>query len=110
MRLLMVWDFITDWDFRIPDWKRSRTVSGIRRWNLSCNKVKYDKRIKKRGYAVRAMDYISSTNICYLACDTLGLIDKRPITHGMRVAYMMMKLLECKGGYDEYEAAGYFFP
>ncbi len=64
MRLLMVWDFITDWDFRIPDWKRSRTVSGIPRWNLSCNKVKYDKRIKKRGYAVRAMDYIiSSTNI-----------------------------------------------
>ncbi len=58
---------------------------------------------------MRAMDYISSTNICYLACDTLGLIDKRPITHGMRVAYMMMKLLECKGGYDEYEAAEFVF-
>ena len=58
---------------------------------------------------MRAMDYISSTDICYLICDTLSLIDKRPIEHGMRVAYMMMKLLECKGGYDEYEAAEFVF-
>lgn len=58
---------------------------------------------------MRAMDYISSTNICYLICDALSLIDKRPIEHGMRVAYMMMKLLESKGGYDEYEAAEFVF-
>lgn len=58
---------------------------------------------------MRTMDYISSTDICYLVCDTLRLIDKRPIDHGMRVAYMMMKLLESKGGYDEYEAAEFVF-
>lgn len=58
---------------------------------------------------MRAMDYISSTNICYLICDALSLIDKRPMEHGMRVAYMMMKLLESKGGYDEYEAAEFIF-
>ena len=58
---------------------------------------------------MRAMDYIKSTDICYLICDTLSLIDKRPIEHGMRVAYMMMKLLENKGGYDEYEAAEFVF-
>lgn len=58
---------------------------------------------------MRTMDYISSTDICYLVCDTLKLIDKRPIEHGMRVAYMMMKLLQSKGGYDEYEAAEFVF-
>ncbi len=58
---------------------------------------------------MRAMDYISSTDICYLTCDTLSLIDERPIAHGMRVAYMMMKMLECKGGYDEYEIAEFVF-
>lgn len=58
---------------------------------------------------MRAMDYISSKGICYLLCDALSLIDKRPIEHGMRVAYMMKKLLECKGGYDEYEIAEFMF-
>lgn len=58
---------------------------------------------------MRTMDYISSVDICYLVCDTLRLIDKRPIEHGMRVAYMLMRLLECKGGYDEYEAAEFVF-
>ena len=58
---------------------------------------------------MRAMDYISSKGICYLLCDALSLIDKRPIEHGMRVAYMMKKLLECKGGYDEYEVAEFMF-
>lgn len=56
-----------------------------------------------------AMDYITSANICYLICDTLKLIDKRPIDHGIRVAYMMMKMLQCKGGYDEYEIAEFAF-
>lgn len=58
---------------------------------------------------MRAMDYISSTNICYLICDILKTLDAEPVEHGMRVAYMLMKLLECKGGYDEYEAAEYVF-
>lgn len=58
---------------------------------------------------MRAMDYIRSTDICYLICDTLSLIDKRPIEHGMRVSYMMMQLLVNKGGYDEYEAAEFVF-
>ena len=46
-----------------------------------------------------AMDYISSRDICYLVCDILSLIDKRPIEHGMRVAYMLMKLLQNKKNY-----------
>ena len=58
---------------------------------------------------MRTMDYISSVNICYLICDTLCLIDKRPVEHGMRVAYMLMRLLESKGSYDEYEAAEFVF-
>ena len=58
---------------------------------------------------MRAMDYISSTNICYLICDILKTLDAEPVEHGMRVAYMLMKLLECKGGYDEYEVAEYAF-
>lgn len=58
---------------------------------------------------MRTMDYISSVNICYLICDTLCLIDKRPVEHGMRVAYMLMRLLDCKGSYDEYEAAEFVF-
>lgn len=58
---------------------------------------------------MRAMDYISSTNICYLICDILKTLDAEPVEHGMRVAYMLMKLLECKGGYDEYEVAEYVF-
>ena len=56
-----------------------------------------------------AMDYISSRDICYLVCDILSLIDKRPIEHGMRVAYMLMKLLQNKKNYEEYEIAEFAF-
>ena len=58
---------------------------------------------------MRAMDYIRSKNICYLLCDTLKMIDERPIAHGMRVAYMLMRIMENKGGYDEYEVAEFAF-
>ncbi len=58
---------------------------------------------------MRAMDFISSTDICYMICDTLSLIDERPIEHGMRVAYMLMRMLEQKGDYDEYEVAEFLF-
>ena len=43
---------------------------------------------------MRAMDYISSTDICYLVCDALSLMGKEPVEHGMRIAYMLMKLLQ----------------
>lgn len=56
-----------------------------------------------------AMDYISSRDICYLVCDTLSLMDKRPIEHGMRVAYMLIKLLQNKKSYEEYEIAEFAF-
>lgn len=58
---------------------------------------------------MRAMDYISSTDICYLVCDALSLMGKEPVEHGMRIAYMLMKLLQSKGVYDEYEAAEFVF-
>lgn len=58
---------------------------------------------------MRTMDYISSCNLCYLVCDTLKLIDKRPVEHSMRVAYVLMTLLKDKGGYEDYEIAEFVF-
>ncbi len=51
------------------------------------------------------MDFISSKNIFLLTRDTLKLIDKRLMKHGSRTAYMVYKMLECKGGYEKFELA-----
>ncbi len=53
------------------------------------------------------MEYISSKNICLLIRDTLKLIDRRPMDHGSRTGYIMCKMLECKGGYEQYELADF---
>lgn len=58
---------------------------------------------------MRPMDYISSKNICYFICDVLKMIDKRPVEHGFRVAYLLYKMMECKGGYEEFEMAEFAF-
>lgn len=53
------------------------------------------------------MEYISSKNIFLLLRDTLKLIDRRPMNHGSRVGYLLCKMLECKGGYEQYELADF---
>lgn len=54
-----------------------------------------------------AIEYITSKNLFLLICDTLELLDKSLIKHGVRVSYIMSKMLECKGGYEKYEIADY---
>jgi len=51
------------------------------------------------------MDYISSKNISLLVSETLKLIDNRIVNHGSKVAYLIYKMLECKGGYEKFEVA-----
>ena len=53
------------------------------------------------------MEYISSKNIFLLLRDTLKLIDRRPMNHGSRVGYLFCKMLECKGGYEQFELADF---
>ncbi|MBE5848428.1 MAG: HD domain-containing protein [Lachnospiraceae bacterium] len=58
---------------------------------------------------MRPMTSISSSNLCYLICDTLKLLNPKPIEHGTRMAYMLIKMLEERGGCEEYEIAEYAF-
>lgn len=51
------------------------------------------------------MEYIKSKDIFVLMRDTLRLIHPRLMEHGSRVAYMVYKMLEEKGGYEEFELA-----
>ncbi|MCR5282637.1 MAG: HD domain-containing protein [Lachnospiraceae bacterium] len=53
------------------------------------------------------MDFIKSKNIFLLTRDTLKLLDKRLMKHGSRVAYILYKMLETKGGYEKFEMAEY---
>lgn len=53
------------------------------------------------------MDYVSSKNICLLIRDTLKLIDRRPMDHGSRTGYLMIKMLMEKGGYEQFELADF---
>ena len=53
------------------------------------------------------MEYISSKNIFLLLRDTLKLHDRRPMDHGSRAGYLFCKMLECKGGYEQYEIADF---
>ena len=55
------------------------------------------------------MEYIRSKNIVLLICDTLKLIDPRPIDHGMRTAYIVYRMLRKKGGYEDFELADFAF-
>ena len=51
------------------------------------------------------MEYIKSQDIFLLMRDVLKLIHPRLIEHGSRVAYMVYKMLEDRGGYEEFELA-----
>lgn len=51
------------------------------------------------------MEYIKSKDIFVLMRNTLRLIHPRLMDHGYRVAYMVYKMLEDKGGFEEFELA-----
>ncbi len=51
------------------------------------------------------MEYIKSRDIFVLMRNTLRLIHPRLMEHGSRVAYMVYKMLEDKGIYEEFELA-----
>ncbi len=51
------------------------------------------------------MELIKSKDIFLLMKDTLRLIHPRLMDHGSRVAYMVYKMLQEKGGYEEFELA-----
>ncbi len=51
------------------------------------------------------MEYIKSRDIFVLMRNTLRLIHPRLMEHGQRVAYMVYKMLEDKGIYEEFELA-----
>ncbi len=55
------------------------------------------------------MEIVSSKDICSLLSNTLKILDKRPMEHGSRVAYLLYKMLQCKGGYVEFEIAEFAF-
>lgn len=52
-------------------------------------------------------EYITSKNLFLLICDTLKMMDERLVEHGIRVSYIMSKMLECKGGYEKFEIADF---
>ena len=51
------------------------------------------------------MEYIKSKDIFVLMQNTLRLIHPRLVDHGARVAYMVYKMLEDTGTYEEFELA-----
>ena len=55
------------------------------------------------------MEYIHSKDIFLLIRDTLKLADTQEMEHGSRVAYLLYKMLECRGGYEKFELADFVF-
>lgn len=55
------------------------------------------------------MDIISSKEICKLICDTLGLLDKRPVQHGERTSYILYKMIQDSRKYEKYQIADFTF-
>lgn len=46
------------------------------------------------------MAYISSRNMAGIVCRTLDYVDERLVSHGKRVSYIMLKMLQEAGEYD----------
>lgn len=53
------------------------------------------------------MEYIRSKDLCLLIRDVFKLIDRRPMDHGSRTAYIFYKMLESRGGYEKFELADF---
>lgn len=54
-----------------------------------------------------AVEYITSRNMVDLIYEIVRLMDRPLAHHGMRVAYIMSKMLETRGAYEKYEIADY---
>jgi len=55
------------------------------------------------------MQLIRSKDLYMLLRETLKLFDRRPIVHGGKVAYIVYKMLQLKGGLEDYELADTIF-
>lgn len=56
--------------------------------------------------AVRAeMEYIENKNIFLIMMNTLKLRNRAIVEHGYQTAYIVYRMLECRGGYEMYELA-----
>ena len=53
------------------------------------------------------MEIVSSKDICILCREVLRLIDKRMIDHGARVGYILYRMLQCDGNFEDFEMAEY---
>lgn len=51
------------------------------------------------------MELISNKDIFLLMMDTLRLRNPQIVEHGFRTAYIMYRMLQCKGGYEPFELA-----
>jgi len=51
------------------------------------------------------MEYINSKNIYFLIKDILRFLNSQNMDHGVRVSYIVYKMLRCKGTYEEFELA-----
>lgn len=54
-----------------------------------------------------AVEYITSRNMADLIYETVRLMNKSMAHHGMRVSYIMSKMLETQNTYEKYEIADY---
>lgn len=54
-----------------------------------------------------AVEYITSRNMADLIYETIRLMNKSMAHHGMRVSYIMSKMLETQESYEKYEIADY---
>lgn len=52
-----------------------------------------------------SLEYITSKNLFLLICDTLRLINAKVVDHGTRVGYILIEMLQRKGGYEKFELA-----
>ena len=50
-------------------------------------------------------EIVSSKDLCILIKEVLRLMDKRLIGHGERVGYILSRMLECEGSYEDFELA-----
>ncbi len=54
-------------------------------------------------------EIVTARDICRMIIAALRMCDKRLICHGIRVGYIVSKMMEVRGGYEDYERAEYAF-
>ncbi len=54
-------------------------------------------------------EIISTKNTCVVILELLKLLDSRIVSHSIRTAYILDRMLRCKGGYEDYEMIEFYF-